>query len=528
MGCCQSSIKVESDAPIPGMVSSQTDLSDRPLGKHTRDIAPVGVPADLIPSTPNSNTNKGDSPTNGGKLLGGGLDEPSTVDQTEPLNPGFVAGVLLPSKSNTGSQNDPNERLVAQLSDQFPSTELEINTVPSTSSDAPPPLQLKAARSVSFADSKEAPLSHSMIRAPSGMPPSDAKIAENAQSPSSDDDQSEKKRHQRHESRKSIKIDIESKQSRGEAFWTPEMLPQPKKENTVVLSFDAQEAEDSKQEIGFVNQYLFVRKLGEGSSGEVKLALNENDQKFYAIKILNRSTQKKRVSLSRKGHTRLSFFNGLPQEVAILKRITHPNIVNLYEVIDDPRIDRLYLVFEYVPGSQFPSSSEMNPLSVERARKYIKEVATGLNYCHTEGVCHGDIVSLISLLIFLLTVLKKPENLLLTPDDQIKISDFGVSYLVTDAVSKKRAGMGTPLFMAPEVVSAENKHFTPQPLDVWALGITLYVFVFGRCPFVAGSVIETYELIKNQSLTVSCTFQSDCYFYCFDLISSFHLILILS
>lgn len=196
----------------------------------------------------------------------------------------------------------------------------------------------------------------------------------------------------RRQSRKSIKFEIEERSARGEFFWK-DRLPEPKKENVVVVCMDAKEVEDSKQEIGFVNQYVFIRDLGEGSSGEVKLVLNETDQKLYAVKILSRQSQQKRVSLSRRGNTRLSFFNGLPQEVAILKRLTHPNMVNLYEVIDDPRIDRLYLVFEYVPGTQFPSSTEMEPLPIYKARRYITQVVNGLNYCHQEGVCHGDIVA---------------------------------------------------------------------------------------------------------------------------------------
>jgi hypothetical protein len=289
----------------------------------------------------------------------------------------------------------------------------------------------------------------------------------------------------RSERRKSIKMNIEEMTSRGEEFWK-NMLPQPKPNNEVVTSKDAQEAEDSKQEIGFVNQYTFIRQLGEGASGEVKLAMNESDQKFYAVKIMSRKNQNNKVALSRSGNHRLSIVNGIPQEVAMLKKLTHPNMVNLYEVIDDPRIDRLYLIFEYVPGKQFESSCSMTPLPLEKCKKYFRDVVKALLYCHEQGVCHGDI---------------KPENLLISPEDQIKISDFGVSYLINDAISRKRAGMGTPLFTAPEVLSAERNKFKPQPLDVWALGVTLYVFVFGKCPFSAESVLEAHEKIRNQELS---------------------------
>jgi hypothetical protein len=225
------------------------------------------------------------------------------------------------------------------------------------------------------------------------------------------DSESQFKLKERVERRKSIKSTIEEKAMRGEDFWK-NMLPQPKPNNQVVTSRDAEEAEDSKQEIGFVNQYTFISQLGEGASGEVKLAMNESDQKLYAVKIMSRKNQNNKVALSRSGNHRLSIVNGIPQEVAMLKKLTHPNMVNLYEVIDDPRIDRLYLVFEYVPGKQFASSSEINPLPIEKCKRYFLNVAKTLLYCHEQGVCHGDI---------------KPENL--TIKSKYLILEFHTLYL---------------------------------------------------------------------------------------------------
>lgn len=78
---------------------------------------------------------------------------------------------------------------------------------------------------------------------------------------------------------------------------------------------------------------------------------------------------------------------------------------------------------------------------------------------------------------------RKPENLCRTAEDQIKISDFGVSYLITEQGTKKRSGLGTPAFTAPEALSTINGNsFSPQLLDIWALGITL---VRSRISFLA-------------------------------------------
>lgn len=203
---------------------------------------------------------------------------------------------------------------------------------------------------------------------------------------------SKRSREERQLSRKSIKFQVELKEKSGEQFWNDNQQSISRRSGPVVVSNSADEEEDSQQEIGFVNQYVFVKNIGEGASGVVKLAVNEDDDCFYAIKILSRSSEFRRVSISKRGNKRLSIIGGTLREVAMLKKLSHPNMINLLEVIDDPMIDRLYLVFEYVPGgSVFDSSTEMEPMAEGRARKYIRDIVLGLEYVHGQGVIHGDL-----------------------------------------------------------------------------------------------------------------------------------------
>mmetsp|Transcript_10805 Transcript_10805/g.37524 ORF Transcript_10805/g.37524 Transcript_10805/m.37524 type:complete len:423 (-) Transcript_10805:1325-2593(-) len=171
------------------------------------------------------------------------------------------------------------------------------------------------------------------------------------------------------------------------------------------------------------------------------------------------------------------------REVAIMKKLDHPNVVSLYEVIDDPSGPFLFLVLEYVEsGPILRNSGNMQHIAEPVARQYFREIVKGLDYLHFNKVIHRDL---------------KPENLLKSADGTIKISDFGVSELFDNSDTLKRTA-GTPAFLAPEVCTGEA--FQGKPADIWALGVVLYSFVFGRTPFMADTVILMFEAITKVPL----------------------------
>merc|ERR1719410_497532 len=112
-------------------------------------------------------------------------------------------------------------------------------------------------------------------------------------------------------------------------------------------------------------------------------------------------------------------YDNVLQEIAIMKKIKHPNIVQLFEVIDDDRKDKLYIVLEYLPKGPVMSGDAVDePIEdMERIRGFMRDIIMGLEYIHTIGIAHMDI---------------KPENLLLDENDRLKIAYFGVSTLCGD------------------------------------------------------------------------------------------------
>ncbi|KAK2641411.1 hypothetical protein Ddye_023174 [Dipteronia dyeriana] len=147
-----------------------------------------------------------------------------------------------------------------------------------------------------------------------------------------------------------------------------------------------------------INEYVKERKISRGSYGKVALYRNSKNGTPYAIKTVCKSRLSKvRVTQSE------SAMANVYREVSILKRLDHPYIVNLFEVIDDQKADHLYMVLEYVEGNPI---SNMSQTDEKTARSYFKDLIAGLIYLHSRNIVHGDI---------------KSANLLLTGNGRVKI-----------------------------------------------------------------------------------------------------------
>uniref|UniRef100_A0A3B3BAH7 non-specific serine/threonine protein kinase n=1 Tax=Oryzias melastigma TaxID=30732 RepID=A0A3B3BAH7_ORYME len=165
------------------------------------------------------------------------------------------------------------------------------------------------------------------------------------------------------------------------------------------------------------------------------------------------------------------------REIAILKKLDHHNVVKLVEVLDDPDEDGLHMG---MPVIEIPADE---PLKEGQARFYFRDLVLGIEYLHYHKIIHRDI---------------KPSNLLLGDDGHVKIADFGVSneFEGTDDLLSTTAG--TPAFMAPETMTEHLQLFSGRALDVWAMGVTLYCFVFGKCPFYDEYIVSLHNKIKNK------------------------------
>ncbi|KAH7542617.1 serine/threonine-protein kinase GRIK2 isoform X2 [Ziziphus jujuba] len=228
-----------------------------------------------------------------------------------------------------------------------------------------------------------------------------------------------------------------------------------------------------------VNEYVRECKIGSGSYGKVVLYRSLSDGKHYAIKAFHKShLLKLRVAPSETAMT------DVLREVLIMKILDHPNIVNLVEVIDDPDTDHFYMVLEYVEGKWVcEGSGPPGGLGENTARKYLRDIVSGLMYLHAHNIVHGDI---------------KPDNLLVTLNGTVKIGDFSVSQVFEDDNDELRRSPGTPVFTAPECCLGLT--YRGKAADTWAVGVTLYCMVLGRYPFLGETLQDTYDKIVNNPL----------------------------
>ncbi|KAM4809405.1 calcium/calmodulin-dependent protein kinase kinase 2 [Rhinophrynus dorsalis] len=246
-----------------------------------------------------------------------------------------------------------------------------------------------------------------------------------------------------------------------------------------------------------LNQYQLKDEIGKGSYGVVKLAYNEDDNMYYAMKVLSKKKLMRQAGFPRRppprgakvatdgGSQAKGPIERVYQEIAILKKLDHPNVVKLVEVLDDPSEDHLYMVFELVKRGPVMEIPTPKPLTEDQGRFYFQDLIKGIEYLHYQKIIHRDI---------------KPSNLLVGEDGHIKIADFGVSNQFEGSDAFLSNTVGTPAFMAPETLSETRKIFSGKALDVWAMGVTLFCFVFGQCPFMDERILSLHSKIKNQPL----------------------------
>uniref|UniRef100_A0A7M4DWM2 non-specific serine/threonine protein kinase n=2 Tax=Crocodylus porosus TaxID=8502 RepID=A0A7M4DWM2_CROPO len=158
------------------------------------------------------------------------------------------------------------------------------------------------------------------------------------------------------------------------------------------------------------------------------------------------------------------------REVQIMKMLCHPHIIRLYQVMETERM--IYLVTEYASGGEiFDHLVAHGRMAEKEARRKFKQIVAAVNFCHCRNIVHRDL---------------KAENLLLDANLNIKIADFGFSNIFTPGQLLK-TWCGSPPYAAPELF--EGKEYDGPKVDIWSLGVVLYVLVCGALPF-DGSTLQ--------------------------------------
>ncbi|XP_037955579.1 calcium/calmodulin-dependent protein kinase kinase 2 isoform X2 [Teleopsis dalmanni] len=207
------------------------------------------------------------------------------------------------------------------------------------------------------------------------------------------------------------------------------------------------------------------------------------------MKILSKRRLLRQAGLMKRGPKKItSPLDRVYREIAVLKKLDHPNVVKLIEVLDDPNEDSLYMVFELVKLGEVLNIPTNKPLSENRTWSVFRDVVLGLEYLHYQRIIHADL---------------KPANLLQTECGRVKIADLGVcnEFIGEDANISNGTSSGTPAFRAPETLNIGKNMYCGKGADIWSLGITLYSLVFGNVPYLANSIPVLYEKIKSETVS---------------------------
>lgn len=216
-----------------------------------------------------------------------------------------------------------------------------------------------------------------------------------------------------------------------------------------------------------MERYELGRLLGQGTFAKVYYGRNLRTGQGVAIKVID----KEKI-------LRVGLVNQIKREISIMRLVKHPYILQLFEVMATKT--KIYFALEYAKGGELFDKVSKGKLREPIARKYFQQLITAVDFCHSRGVYHRDL---------------KPENLLLDENDNLKVSDFGLSAL---AESKHQDGLlhttcGTPAYVAPEVIN--RKGYDGDKADIWSCGVILYVLLTGYLPFHDSNLMEMYRKI---------------------------------
>ncbi|XP_040604353.1 serine/threonine-protein kinase MARK2 isoform X2 [Mesocricetus auratus] len=235
----------------------------------------------------------------------------------------------------------------------------------------------------------------------------------------------------------------------------------------------------SADEQPHIGNYRLLKTIGKGNFAKVKLARHILTGKEVAVKIIDK-TQLNSSSLQK-----------LFREVRIMKVLSHPNIVKLFEVIETEKT--LYLVMEYASGGEvFDYLVAHGRMKEKEARAKFRQIVSAVQYCHQKFIVHRDL---------------KAENLLLDADMNIKIADFGFSNEFTFG-NKLDTFCGSPPYAAPELF--QGKKYDGPEVDVWSLGVILYTLVSGSLPFDGQNLKELRERVLRGKYRIPFYMSTDC------------------
>ncbi len=199
-------------------------------------------------------------------------------------------------------------------------------------------------------------------------------------------------------------------------------------------------------------RYEIVGKIGSGGMADVYKGKDHKLNRYVAVKILKPEFRED-----------TKFIKKFQTEAQSAAGLTHPNVVNVYDVGNDGGV--YYIVMELIEGITLKEYiSKKGKLSIKEATSIAIQVSMGLEAAHSHGIIHRDI---------------KPQNMIISRDGKVKVADFGIARAVS-AQTLNSAAMGSVHYISPEQVRGG---YSDERSDIYSLGITLYEMVTGVVPF---------------------------------------------
>ena len=209
-----------------------------------------------------------------------------------------------------------------------------------------------------------------------------------------------------------------------------------------------------------LGQYIVQDAIGEGAMGVVYRAYHPQLERTGAVKVLHG------IGLDLDSAARFR------REAQAIAQLRHPNVLNVFDFGEYEGTP--YMIVEYVPGGSLAPRVKSGPVERTAAIAYLRGIAEALDYAHKHGIVHRDV---------------KPANVLLGPDDNPILADFGLAKLMESSSIKSLTGVttGTPAYMAPEQVSGSQ---VGPAADRYSLAVMAYEMLTGSLPFDEGGVLE--------------------------------------
>lgn len=222
--------------------------------------------------------------------------------------------------------------------------------------------------------------------------------------------------------------------------------------------------------ISQLGRYEIIGELGQGAMGIVYKAKDPLIDRVVAIKTISLN-----LAMEEKEEYEARFY----QEAKAAGRLSHPNIVTIYDVGKSG--DVAYIAMEFLEGRELRDVLNEDPLlPISKVLDIVVQVAQGLAYAHEHGIVHRDV---------------KPANIMVVRDGHVKITDFGIARMASASV-RTQTGMvlGSPKYMSPEQVMGKT---IDQRSDIFSLGVMLYEMITGQVPFNGENVNAIMYQILN-------------------------------